>query len=216
MEEKMAIENKTPTQKDDINDDPMLRPVYRIGKSLLTFPALLFILPSLVITFCVYLKTAGRVLLSILMGGIGFFWGVLLVNTFMESPSLVHSYMDETIDGTFVQTLVENSNFKKEETLFVIILLSVAIVLTLLLGIICWIFGWKKAVPLLEMNIIDASKRITLKILIMFGIFILVLIALLELTSILSRAEDVTVFGIASIVPVIYWLITLIRPKKKI
>jgi hypothetical protein len=180
----MAAENKKPARKYDINRDPYLGPVYRVGKSILTLLTLPFILPTLIITLCVYLKTAGRVILSILMGVIGFFW-VALLTYLLLVPRISYSYQW-------------------------IAYLSIGIVLAAIFGVIGWKFAWEKAVPLLEMSTVSATKRVGIKILIMAAIFLLITI----LPGMLI-VDGATILSIGSTVPVIYWLITLIKPKKK-
>jgi hypothetical protein len=182
----MAAENKKPTRKYDINRDPYLGPIYRVGKSILTLLTLPFILPTLIIILCVYLKTAGRVILSILMGIIGFLLGVLWVDLLLASR--ISSYSEVQIAY-----------------------LSIGIVLAAIFGIIGWKFGWEKAAPLLEMSYTGALKRVGIKMLIMVGIFLLISV----IVGIFPMENGAAIPGIGSIVPVIYWLITLIRPNKK-
>ena len=59
------------------NDGPYVGPIYRVGKSLLMIPVIIFFIPAGIIWGCVHLKNIGHIILSILMAVIGFSIGVL-------------------------------------------------------------------------------------------------------------------------------------------
>jgi hypothetical protein len=107
------------------DDDPNVGPVVRVGRSLLTIPAIIFFLPAGIICLCVYLKTVGRVITVVLMAAIGFFSALL--------------YCLEAFD----------LDSPKDDVLIITILSAIVF------AVIGWIFGWKKAIPLGDMSFIQ-------------------------------------------------------------